>query len=138
LPAAPTLDNYRTLLATLDFPLYFLNSVVVALFVVAGNLLFCSMLGYALTKLQFAGRDKIFLLVMGTLMVPSSVTLVPLFVLMSALVLVNTHARLILPYLVGPFGVFLMRQFISGIPDYLLDAAPVDRGGAIAIPRSAL
>jgi multiple sugar transport system permease protein len=136
LPAAPTLDNYRTLLATLDFPLYFLNSVVVALCVVAGNLLFCSMLGYALTKLQFAGRDKIFLLVMGTLMVPSSVTLVPLFVLMSALGLVNTYAGLILPYLVGPFGVFLMRQFISGIPDDLLEAARVDGAGEFRIFRS--
>jgi multiple sugar transport system permease protein len=136
LPAAPTLDNYRTLLQYLNFPVYFLNSAVVALLVVGGNLLFCSMLGYALTKLQFPGRDKIFLLVMGTLMVPSTVTLVPLFVLMSLLGLVNSYPALILPYLAGPFGVFLMRQFIGTIPDDLLEAARIDGAGEFRIFRS--
>jgi multiple sugar transport system permease protein len=133
LPAQPTLDNFRTLFEKLDFPLYFFNSAVVALFVVGGNLLFCSMLGYALTKLRFAGREKIFLLVMGTLMVPSTVTLVPLFVLMSALGLVNTYAGLILPFAAGPFGVFLMRQFMLGIPDELLEAARIDGAGEYRI-----
>jgi multiple sugar transport system permease protein len=136
LPAAPTLDNFGTLFEKLNFPLYFFNSAVVALFVVGGNLLFCSMLGYALTKLHFAGRDNIFLLVMGTLMVPSTVTLVPLFVLMSALGLVNTYAGLILPFAAGPFGVFLMRQFMSGIPDDLLEAARIDGAGEFRIFRS--
>jgi multiple sugar transport system permease protein len=129
LPAQPTLDNFRTLFDKLNFPLYFLNSAIVAVFVVGGNLLFCSMLGYALTKLRFAGRDKIFLLVMGTLMVPSTVTLVPLFVLMSAMGLVNTYAGLILPFAAGPFGVFLMRQFMLGIPDELIEAARIDGAG---------
>src|SRR5690349_13142718 len=85
LPARPTLDNYTTLFQKLDFPLFFFNSLIVAIFVVGGNLLFCSMLGYALAKLHFRGRDQIFLVVMATLMVPSTVTLVPLFVLMSSL-----------------------------------------------------
>jgi multiple sugar transport system permease protein len=136
LPAAPTLNNYRTLLQYLNFPLYFFNSAVVASFVVGGNLVFCSMLGYALTKLRFAGRDKIFLLVMGTLMVPSTVTLVPLFVLMSLLGLVNSYPALILPYVAGPFGVFLMRQFIGAIPDDLLEAARIDGAGELRIFRS--
>jgi len=136
LPAAPTLDNYRTLLEKLDFPLYAFNSVVVAAFVVGGNLLFCSMLGYALTKLRFAGRDQVFLLVMATLMVPSTVTLVPLFVLMSAIGLVNTYPGLILPFAAGPFGVFLMRQFIGEIPDDLVEAARMDGAGELRIFRS--
>jgi multiple sugar transport system permease protein len=136
LPTAPTLDNYRTLFEKLDFPLYLFNSVVVAACVVGGNLLFCSMLGYALTKLHFAGRDRIFLLVMATLMVPSTVTLVPLFVLMSAIGLVNTYAGLILPFAAGPFGVFLMRQFIGTIPDDLVEAARIDGAGELRIFRS--
>jgi multiple sugar transport system permease protein len=125
-PAQPTLENYTTLLAKLNFPLFFFNSLVVAAFVVGANLLFCSMLGYALAKLNFTGRNKVFLLVMATLMVPSTVTLVPLFVLMSALGLVNTYAALILPFAAGPFGVFLMRQFMLGLPDELLEAARID------------
>jgi len=126
LPEAPTLDNYRRLFARLDFVTYFSNSLVVAGFVTAANLAFCSMLGYALAKLRFAGRNKLFLLVMATLMVPGSVTLVPLFVLMSKLELVNTHAGLILPFMAGPFGVFFMRQFMRSIPDELIEAARVD------------
>jgi len=125
-PAQPTLENYTTLLAKLNFPLFFFNSLVVAAFVVGANLLFCSMLGYALAKLNFSGRNKVFLLVMATLMVPSTVTLVPLFVLMSALGLVNTYPALILPFAAGPFGVFLMRQFMLGLPDELLEAARID------------
>lgn len=126
IPVRPTLENYTTLLAKLNFPLFFFNSLVVAAFVVAANLLFCSMLGYALAKLNFTGRNKVFLLVMATLMVPSTVTLVPLFVLMSALGLVNTYPALILPFAAGPFGVFLMRQFMLGLPDELLEAARID------------
>lgn len=125
-PVRPTLDNYTTLFQKLDFPLFFLNSLVVAVLVVGGNLLFCSMLGYALAKLHFVGRDKVFVLVMATLMVPSTVTLVPLFVLMSSVGLVNSYPALILPFAAGPFGVFLMRQFMLGVPDDLLEAARID------------
>jgi len=125
-PVRPTFDNYTTLWAKLNFPLFFFNSLVMAVFVVGANLLFCSMLGYALAKLHFVGRNKIFLLVMATLMVPSTVTLVPLFVLMSALGLVNTYPALILPFAAGPFGVFLMRQFMLGLPEELLEAARID------------
>ena len=133
LPEDPTLANYRDLFDRLDFPRYFFNSTVVALAVTAGNLLFCSMLGYALAKLEFAGKRVVFVLVLATLMVPASVTFMPLFVLISNMGLVNTHAGLILPFLVGALGVFLMRQFISGIPDELLDAARIDGAGEYTI-----
>lgn len=126
LPEAPTLDNYSRLFSRLDFPTYFANTLIVAVVVTAANLLFCSMLGYALAKLDFAGRDKLFLLVMATLLVPGSVTLVPLFVLMSVLGLVNSYAGLILPFAAGPFGVFLMRQSMKSLPDELLEAGRVD------------
>src|ERR1051326_6311681 len=133
LPANPTLDNYTTLFQKLDFPLFFFNSLIVAIFVVGGNLLFCSMLGYALAKLHFAGRDQIFLIVMATLMVPSTVTLVPLFVLMSSVGLVNSYPALILPFAAGPFGVFLMRQFMLGVPDDLIEAARIDGASELGI-----
>ena len=129
LPQNPTLENYRELLDRLSFARFFFNSAIVAAAVTAGNVIFCSMLGYALAKLSFPGKRILFAVVLGTLMVPSIVTFMPLFVLVANLDLVNTHAGLILPFLVGAFGVFLMRQFIGGIPDELLDAARVDGAG---------
>jgi multiple sugar transport system permease protein len=136
LPQHPTLDNYRTLFTELDFPTYFLNSAVVAVAITIGNLIFCSMLGYALAKLHFPGKRVIFALVLGTLMVPGVVTFVPLFVLVSNLGMVNTYPGLIFPFLAGPFGVFLMRQFISSLPDELIHAARVDGAGEWRIFRS--
>jgi len=129
LPQNPTLANYVDLLSRLSFPRFFFNSAVVAAAVTVGNVVFCSMLGYALAKLSFPGKRILFAVVLGTLMVPAIVTFMPLFVLVANLNLVNTHAGLILPFLVGAFGVFLMRQFIGGIPDELLDAARVDGAG---------
>lgn len=129
LPENPTLDNYAELFDRLSFVRYFFNSAIVAVAVTAGNVIFCSMLGYALAKLSFPGKRILFAVVLGTLMVPAIVTFMPLFVLVANLNLVNTHAGLILPFLVGAFGVFLMRQFIGGIPDELLDAARVDGAG---------
>lgn len=128
-PERFTLENYTELFSRLDFPTYFFNSVVVALTVTVGNVIFCSMLAYPLAKMEFRGKRVLFLLVMGMLMVPGMVTFVPLFVLVSNLGLVNTLPGLILPFLAAPFGVFLMRQFMLGIPDELLDAARVDGAG---------
>lgn len=125
-PEAPTLDNFRELFERLDFPTFFTNSTLVATAVTLGNLVFCSMLGYVLAKSDFAGKNLLFRVVLGTLMIPGMVTLVPLFVLVANLGLVNTYMGLILPFLAAPFGVFLMRQFFLGIPDELIDAARVD------------
>jgi multiple sugar transport system permease protein len=121
-----TFANYGKLFDQLDFPTFFTNSVVVAVLTTLGNLLFGSAAGYALAKLPFAGKRLLFGIVLGTLMVPSIVTMVPLFVLSANLGLVNTLAGLILPYLAQAFGVFLMRQFILSIPDDLLEAARID------------
>ena len=126
LPRAATTDNYVRLFGELDFPRFFFNSAVVALVVTAGNVIFCPMLGYALAKLQWRGKRLVMALVLATLMVPAGITLIPNFVLMANLGLVNTYPGLILPFLVGPFGVFLTRQFMFGIPDELLEAARID------------
>ena len=129
LPEQWTTANYQQLFDRQNFLRFFFNSTVVAFFVTAGNVIFCSMLGYALAKLSFPGKRILFAVVLVTLMVPGVVTFMPLFVLVANLNLVNTHAGMILPFLAGAFGVFLMRQFISGIPDELLDAARVDGAG---------
>ncbi|CAN5652639.1 carbohydrate ABC transporter permease [soil metagenome] len=126
LPRAPTTDNYERLFNQLDFPRYFFNSSLVALIVTVGNVLFCPMLGYALAKLHWRGKGLIMGLVLATLMVPAGITLIPNFVLMANLGFVNTYPGLILPFLVGPFGVFLTRQFMYSIPDELLEAARID------------
>lgn len=126
LPEAPTLENYTQLFGRLDFTTFFANSVIVAIFVTLGNIVFSSMIGYALAKLEFAGKKVLFALVLGTLMVPGVVTFVPLFVLTSNLGLVNSYPGLILPFLITPLGVFLMRQFILSLPDDIIEAARID------------
>jgi multiple sugar transport system permease protein len=133
LPETWTLDNFRDLFSRLDFPLFFFNSALVAVAVTVGNLLFCSLVGYALAKLRYPGKRVLFLAVLGMLMVPGMVTFVPQFVLVSNMGLTNSYAGLILPFLVGPFGVFLMRQFLQSIPDDLIEAARVDGAGEFRI-----
>lgn len=132
-PETVTTENYDELFTRLDFPTYFLNSAIVALAVTAGNIVFCSMLGYALAKLEFPGKRVLFGLVLGTLMVPGVVTFVPLFVLVTNLGLANSLPGMILPFLAGPFGVFLMRQYVLGLPDELIQAARVDGAGELTI-----
>lgn len=132
-PHSASLDNYTQLFSKLDFGTYFTNSIVVAVAVTAGNLLFCSMLGYALAMLEFRGKRALFAVVMATLMIPGVVTFVPLFVLVANAGLINTLPGLFLPFLVSPFGVFLMWQFILGLPRDLLDAGRVDGAGELRI-----
>ena len=127
LPETASLDNYTQLFDKLNFGQFFSNSIVVAVVVTAGNLVFCSMLGYALAMLDFRGKRAIFVAVMGTLMIPGVVTFVPLFVLVANAGLIDTLPGLFLPFLVSPFGVFLMRQFILGLPKDLLDAGRVEQ-----------
>ena len=132
-PREITMENYTTLFTRLDFPRYFLNSTLVAGAVTLGNVVFCSMLGYALAKLDFPGKRAMFGLVLTTLMIPGVVTFVPLFILTTNIGLTDTLPGMFLPFLAGPFGVFLMRQFISGLPDELIQAARVDGAGELRI-----
>jgi multiple sugar transport system permease protein len=132
-PETLTTENYTQLFSQLDFPTYFANSAIVAVTVAGGNMVFCSMLGYALAKLAFPGKKIVFALVLGTLMVPGVVTFIPLFVLTTNIGLSNSLPGMILPFLAGPFGVFLMRQYVLTIPDELIQAARVDGAGELRI-----
>ena len=132
-PETVTTDNYQQLFTQLDFPTFFMNSAIVAVSVAAGNMVFCAMLGYALAKLHFPGKRVVFGLVLGTLMIPGVVTFIPLFVLATNIGLANSLPGMILPFLAGPFGVFLMRQYILALPDELIQAARVDGAGELRI-----
>ncbi len=134
-PENPTLDNLTTLFGDLNFGKYFFNSTLIAAVVTAGNLLFCSMVGYALAMLEFRGKKLLFALILATLMIPGLVTFVPLFVLVVNAGLADSLLALMLPFLVAPFGVFLMRQFVLTLPKDLLDAARVDGAGELRIFR---
>ncbi|MBV2355444.1 carbohydrate ABC transporter permease [Streptomyces sp. J2-1] len=129
IPTHWTLGNFTGLLRQLDMPRYFVNSLAVAVLTTVCNLLFCSMLGYALAKLRFTGRSKVFGIVLAALMVPANLMILPLYVLMNQLGLIDTYAGLVLPFAASAFGVFLMRQFMQAIPDELLEAARIDGAG---------
>ena len=126
IPAQPTLAHYQKLFETLDFLTPFKNTVIVAVSITFLSLLICSMAGYAFAKFRFPGRDKLFIGLLGTLMVPGQITMIPVFLLLNKLRLLNSYLGLILPGLASAFSIFFMRQFIRTIPDELLEAARID------------
>ena len=115
-PQHPTLDNFRAWLFEFDIVRPFLNSVILAGATVATTLLFSSMVGWALAKMTFPGKNAIIVVVLSTMFVPGIVTLIPQFVLIANLGMVNTYWGLILPGMVGAFGVFLMGSSCSRSP----------------------
>jgi multiple sugar transport system permease protein len=133
LPPSLTFDNYRDLFARAGMGRYLANSVLVATAATIGSLAFNVMAGYAFAKLRFAGRDRLFRLLVGALVIPAQVAMMPLFLELKALGLVNTYAGVVLPSLAGIFGIYLVRQYARTIPDELLEAARVDGAGELAI-----
>lgn len=131
-PESPTWDNFQRLFDR-PFGRYFSNSTVVAVAVTVGNLLFSSMIGYALAHLRFPGKRLLFGAVLGCLMIPGLVLFIPQYVLVVNMGLANTLPALILPFLVQPFGVFLMRQFFLGMPRELAEAGRIDGVGELGI-----
>ena len=115
------------------FDRYFVNSFVVAAIVLAGNLLFCTMAGYAFARYRIRGGKLVFLLVLSTIMLPKQVILVPLYILMQRMGLIDTYWALTLPFLVDPFNIFLVRQYVSTIPTDCEEAARMDGAGEFTI-----
>jgi len=116
-----------------DFTRYFLNTAFVAIAITAGNLLLGSLAGYSLSKFRYFGRGLLFLLILSTMMLPLEVTMVPLFLIIKKLGWPNTYQGLIVPFLVEGFGVFLMRQYLQGIPNELIEAARIDGASELRI-----
>ncbi len=128
LPARLHFENYRTVLQmdATPFLRYLGNTALVAVCVVAGQLLFCSLAGYGFARLRFRGRDLLFMLFVATMMIPGQVTMIPAFLVVRSLGWLDTYLALIVPGISSAFGIFLMRQFFLSLPSELDDAARLD------------
>lgn len=132
-PLSPIPDPFTTAawdrLRQTQFPVWFMNSVIVTLFVTVCRVLFCSMAGYALARLKFFGRDTVFTLLLAVMAVPGIVLLIPKFLVINYLGIYNTYPALIVPLVVDAAGVFIMKQFFEQIPASIEEAARIDGAG---------
>jgi multiple sugar transport system permease protein len=128
-----TLEHYGALLAASSFPRYLVNSLFVATVVVGGNVLTGAMVGYALARKKFFGDRALTWGVIATLMLPKQVLMIPLYLVLAKLHLLDTYAALILPFFVDAFSIFLVRQYVMQLPAELEDAARVDGAGELRI-----
>ncbi len=133
LPIPFTLENYQRVFALIPFGLLVFNSLKITLIVTVGGLLTSMLAAYALARLEFPGRNVIFVLFLSALMVPTQVTAIPTFILIRNLGLLDTHEAVYLPALINVLGIFLLRQFFLSIPRELEDAARLDGASHLRI-----
>jgi multiple sugar transport system permease protein len=129
----PVWSNYLEVFKATNFVTGFLNSTFITLTKTFLILLFSAMGGFAFAKYTFPGRDKLFLFLLGTMMIPGIVTLIPVFMLIVRIGWVDTYQALIIPGLASAFGIFLMRQYMLTLPDELIDAARMDGAGDLRL-----
>jgi multiple sugar transport system permease protein len=129
LPSHATLANYRELFVHAGMGTYLLNSLLVSAAITLLSLSFNLMAEYAFAKLRFAGRERLFQALIGALVIPAQVAMLPLFLLLKYIGLVNSYAGVIVPGMATVFGIFLVRQYARGIPDELMEAARIDGAG---------
>jgi multiple sugar transport system permease protein len=132
-PASPTLDNYRELVVRGHIARNLANSMGLAVAATVLSLAFNVSAGYAFAKLQFAGRALIWKLLLGVMLVPAQVAMIPLFLMLKQVGLVNSYVGVLIPSLANVFGIFLVRQAAAAIPDELLAAARIDGAGEVRI-----
>jgi len=133
LPHTVTFAHYRDLFTRLNLARYLLNSTLVALAVTLLSLLLNSLAGYAFAKLPFRRRDHLFRLLLGALVIPGQVTMLPLFLMLKGMGCINTYWGVVIPGMASIFGIFLIRQYALSIPDSMLDAARIDGAGEFRI-----
>lgn len=134
LPVRWVLSNFRQAFAAMPFGRYLGNSVLLVVLNVGGTLLSCPLVAYALAKLKWPGRNVVFTVVLGAMMLPPQVTMVPVYLIWSKLGLVNTFWPLFAPSFFGtPFFIFLLRQFFRNVPDDILEAARIDGAGEFRV-----
>ncbi len=136
LPETPLWSNYPEALTAQPFARYFLNSLVFSVAVVAGQVGTATAAGYAFARIDFPGRDRLFMLFLATMMVPAVIVLIPRFLMIDALGWIDSYQGLISTELVSVWGIFLMRQYFRTVPRELEDAARVDGAGPWRIFRS--
>ncbi|ARI76492.1 carbohydrate ABC transporter permease [Halobacillus mangrovi] len=132
IPDNPTIENYIQLFTNMNFAVYLRNTLIIVLFSFLG-LLFNAMAGYGFAKYDFRGREKIFYIVLATMMIPGQVTMIPVYLLLNYMGLTNTMTGIVLPGLAVAFSIFLFRQFMTTIPDDLIEAARLDGAGEFYI-----
>jgi multiple sugar transport system permease protein len=125
-PAAYGLDNYSFVLGHVEVARWYANSILVTGIILAANLLLNTAAGYALARVRFPGRSLLFGVVLATMMIPPQVLFVPVYLLVNDLGWLNTYAALTIPFLVNPFGAFLMRQYFLSFPSDLEEACRLD------------
>jgi len=125
-PDKYSLANYIEVWGRIGFARFFFNSTFVAVTITLAQLLTSSMAGFAFARYEFPGRTVIFILILSTMMIPFQVIMIPLFIMMARLGMVNTYWGMIVPAIVTPFGIFMMRQFMLSVPKALLEAARID------------
>jgi multiple sugar transport system permease protein len=135
LPSTITLESFGSLFADFEFGRYLANTVIVVLIGFLGMFLM-AMAGYAFAKFRFPGKNPLFLLVLSTMMIPVQVTMIPTYLILNSLKLTDTLVGIALPTLVSAFNIFLFRQFMTTIPDELLEAARLDGAGELRILMS--
>ena len=133
LPSTWMWKNYLAVFQKIPFFLFYANTAKIAVLSTIGQVVTCSLSAYAFAKLQFKGRDLLFMLYLGTMMIPYQVTMIPQYELMNNFGLLNSHTALILLHCFSPFGVFLLRQFFVSIPNSLIEAARIDGAGDLRI-----
>ena len=126
LPSPPTLEHYATLFIRLDLARHLGNSLLIATASTLLCVLLCGMAGYAFARLEFKGRERVFQTLVAGMLIPAQVGMLPLFLLLKALGLVNTLFGVVIPMMAPIFGIFMVRQYALGIPRDLMDAARVD------------
>jgi len=133
IPSSITFSHYRELFTRLNLGRYLFNSTLIAVTVTAVSLVVNSMAGYAFAKLRFRGRDRTFRILSLGLVLPVQIAMLPLFLLMKNLHLINTYWGVIIPGMASIFGIFLIRQYALSIPDDMLDAARIDGASELRI-----
>ncbi len=125
-PKQITYDQYNILFTRLNVATNFINSLSLSIIITFISLFFNSMAGYAFAKYRFAGKDKLFKLLLSSMIIPAQVTMLPLFLMLKNLGLINTYMAIVIPGLANIFGIFLIRQYAMSIPDSLIEAARID------------
>ncbi len=126
LPSQPTFDNFVAVWQSNPFGQYLFNSTLVAVLTVGLNVLFCALAAYPLARLEFRGKNEIFIAIVTTIMIPFQIVMIPLYILTVQLGLKNTYLGLIFPSLASAFGIFLLRQAFVGVPKEMEEAARID------------
>ncbi|HZW39395.1 MAG TPA: carbohydrate ABC transporter permease [Ignavibacteriaceae bacterium] len=133
IPEHFTLEHYITLFTNLNLTRYFINSVIISTGVTLVSLLVNTMGGYAFAKFRFKRKKTLFNFLLSSMIIPAQVTMLPVFLILKNLGLINTYFAIIIPGMASIFGIFLIRQFVMGIPDSLIEAAKMDGAGDFEI-----